>query len=104
VQVPAEGDAKEIVWTVAGPNKQRWLELSALKLIPSQQVGVRLQNGGYQLAFDNDGPTTSAVLRVEERRGRSRCRRGNIEIPAEARASARRSEDDARAERRAARQ
>jgi hypothetical protein len=64
VTIPAESQPKAVAWTLSGPEKQRWLELTELKLIPGQTIAARLKNGGFEASFANDGPTTTALLRV----------------------------------------
>ncbi|HET8845388.1 MAG TPA: hypothetical protein VFN35_28205 [Ktedonobacteraceae bacterium] len=65
VKVPENGVSKAFTWTMAGPIKQRWLELSNLNLAPGQAVKISLSNGGYDATFNNSGSATTATLRVQ---------------------------------------
>jgi hypothetical protein len=62
--IPSDGVAKNITWTIAGPDKQVWAELSNLEVIPGQTIKLQVTNRGYDLKYDNDGPATTADLSV----------------------------------------
>jgi hypothetical protein len=63
--VPAGSTSKQVTWTVAGVESQRWAELSALTMAPGQQIRLHLDGGGFKLVIDNTGPETTAILRVK---------------------------------------
>jgi len=80
VALPAIGVSKTISWTLAGPVKQRWIELTKLTLAPGQSLTARLDNGGFALALENNGPTTTAELRVQAGPGASPIAVGTITL------------------------
>ena len=61
----APGGNKSITWTMAGPVKQRWFELSNLNLEAGQALTTKLANSGFAFTFNNTGSETSANLRVK---------------------------------------
>ena len=81
VTIPPNGSSKQLTWTMAGPVKHRWLELSELDVVPEQTITIRLDNGGYEAIFENDGPTTTAKLTVQSGQGASPVEVGEITIP-----------------------
>ena len=64
--LPSDGTAKPVTWTISGGVKERWMELSALGMSPSQSIRIRAENGGKRLRVTNAGPTTSATLRYND--------------------------------------
>jgi hypothetical protein len=64
--LPSDGSAKAVTWTIFGGVKQRWMELSALGMSPSQSIRIRAENGGKRLRVSNAGPDTSAILRYND--------------------------------------
>ena len=81
LRLPAGSQAKQVSWTVSGPQKQRWAELTQLGMNPSQTLRIRLENAGYNLVYDNDGPATQAHLRVKAGPGANPVDVGLISIP-----------------------
>ena len=79
--IPSNGEAKSVDWTVTGLNKYRWAQLSSLAMVPSQAIKVRLENAGYRVIVNNNGPATSANLTVATDRYRSGVSVGTINIP-----------------------
>jgi hypothetical protein len=65
VAVPASSGSKSIAWTMSAAIKQRWMELTNLKMAPGQKITTRVSNAGYEFSFENDGPATTADLRVQ---------------------------------------
>lgn len=65
VTIPPNSMNKEISWTITGPKKHRWIELTNLAMVPDQSITVHLANGGYKATFENDGPAATANLRVK---------------------------------------
>lgn len=80
VELPASGVAKAIALTVAGPEQQRWAELSQLALVPGQRITARLENGGFATSFENEGPPTSGLLRVKYGPGAPIVEVGTIQL------------------------
>jgi hypothetical protein len=81
ITIPADSVAKPITWTIGGPEKQRWAELSAMTVMPGQTLTIRLENGGYHLVIDNSGPQTQAHLRVRSGPGADIVDVGTVIIP-----------------------
>jgi hypothetical protein len=81
VERPAGGPDKELTWILAAGEKSRWSELTHLKTAAGQVITARLENGGYKLVFENDGPTTTAELRVRAGPGASPVVVGDVTIP-----------------------
>lgn len=82
VAIPSDGVAKQISWTVAGPEKHRWAQLTNLKLVPTQELAVHVENNGYKLVFDNKGPETTADLTVNAGPDATPVVVGTVTIPA----------------------
>ncbi|HET9015574.1 MAG TPA: hypothetical protein VFN57_08255 [Thermomicrobiaceae bacterium] len=72
---------KTITWTMAGPVKQRWFQLSNLSLAGGQQLTTSVANSGYEFSFQNSGPATSATLTVQAGPGAAPVNAGTITIP-----------------------
>jgi hypothetical protein len=81
VKLPENGVSKPFTWTMAGPVKQRWLELSNLNMAPGQAITLSLSNGGYDATFDNNGPATTATVRVQAGPGLAPVSIGTMTIP-----------------------
>ena len=79
--VPAGSVEKRITFTVGAAEKQRWAELSNLTMKPAQQIALRLDNGGYDLAIDNNGPETTATLKIKHGPDSEPVVWGTITIP-----------------------
>lgn len=79
--IPPTSTAKTVSWTMSAGVKQRWSELTNLTLSPGQTLRVSLDNGGYALQFDNQGPATTATLRVQAGPGATPVVVGTIDIP-----------------------
>jgi len=79
--VPAGSVAKAIKWTVAGTEKQRWMEFSNLGMSPAQAIKMQSANGGRRLLLDNNGPATSAHLNAKGGPGSTVVDRGMVAIP-----------------------
>lgn len=75
------GVSKPIQLTVGAPERHRWAELSNLALSPGQRMSARLGNGGSTLTLENQGPATTANLRVSPGPGATPVVLGTIEIP-----------------------
>ncbi|WP_446011561.1 LGFP repeat-containing protein [Candidatus Electrothrix sp.] len=78
--IPSDGVAKNITWTIAGPDKQVWAELSNMKIVPGQNLKIKVTNRGYDLVYENDGPGTTADLSVHSGAGSDIVHVGQIEI------------------------
>lgn len=63
--VPAGSVAKSITWTASGKEKQRWMEFGGLGMSPAQTIKMQSMNNGRRTLIDNDGPATTAHLRVK---------------------------------------
>ena len=81
VALPASGTPKPITFTVAGSEKQRWAELTNLGMAPGQKIAIRLENAGYHVFFDNNGPATTADLTVKAGPNATPVSVGTIQIP-----------------------
>jgi hypothetical protein len=80
--LPSTGTAKPVTWTVSGGVKERWMELSAMMMSPSQNIRIRAEDAGRKLFVLNNGPTTTAVLRYNDPdRGTGPETLGTITIP-----------------------
>lgn len=79
--IPPKGNNEQLTWTMAGPVKHRWLELSELDMVPEQTISIRLENGGHEAIFENDGSSTTAKLTVQNGQGASPVEVGEITIP-----------------------
>lgn len=73
--------SKSISWTMAGPVKQRWFQLSNLGLIGGQELTTSIANTGYEFSFKNSGPETTATLTVQAGPGATPVNAGTITIP-----------------------
>jgi hypothetical protein len=71
VTIPANSSNKQISWTMAGPIKQRWIELRNLRMASGQSITMRLANSGSEATFENAGPPTTADLWVQTGPGAS---------------------------------
>ena len=78
VQLPS---SKTISWTMAGPVKQRWFQLSNLTLAGGKKLTTSIANSGYEFSFQNEGPATSATLTVQAGPGATPVVVGPIDIP-----------------------
>ena len=76
------GDPKSIEWFVAGTEKHRWMHLTSLEFMPGQKMTITLDNAGYDVTIDNDGPATSAQLQIQSAPGAVPVNVGEIKIPA----------------------
>jgi len=76
------GDPKSIEWFVAGTEKHRWMHLTSLEFMPGQKMTITLDNAGYDVTIDNDGPATSAQLQIQSAPGAVPVNVGEIQIPA----------------------
>ncbi len=65
LQLAENAVAKEVTWTIGGPEKQRWAQLSGMLMTPGQEITISLTNGGYDLQIENNGPATGANLKVK---------------------------------------
>jgi hypothetical protein len=65
---------------VTGAEKTRWAELSQMSMVPGQSIKMSLRNGGYGLLIENDGPPTTAVLRVKHGKDNEIVEVGQIDI------------------------
>jgi hypothetical protein len=74
--------AKDVTWTVAGPQKQTWFELSQLKMAAGQAITISLANGGKELHFTNKGQDTSAAIRFKPDVNTEAIDLGIIPLPA----------------------
>jgi hypothetical protein len=81
VAVPAGGQSKQIIWTLAGAEKQRWAELSGLTMAPGQSIKAQVLHEGRGLTLDNVGSATSAHLRVQPGQGLAPVDLGQVAIP-----------------------
>jgi Ca2+-binding RTX toxin-like protein len=81
VTIPPAGPSKSITFVVAGAEKHRWAELSALGMVPTQNIRLRTANAGYRVLIDNNGPATKANLRVNAGPGATPVNVGLVEIP-----------------------
>ena len=79
--IPSNSESKCITWTVLAAEKHRWAELSDLAMVPSQTIKVHLENAGYRVVINNNGPATSANLRVTTGPQRTPVSVGKISIP-----------------------
>ena len=76
------GDPKSIEWFVAGTEKHRWMHLTSLEFMPGQKMTITLDNAGYDVTIDNDGPATTAQLQIQSAPGAAPVSVGEIKIPA----------------------
>ena len=76
------GEPKSIEWFVAGTEKHRWMHLTSLEFMPGQKMTITLDNAGYDVTIDNDGPATSAQLQIQSAPGAVPVNVGEIQIPA----------------------
>jgi Ca2+-binding RTX toxin-like protein/uncharacterized protein with LGFP repeats len=79
--IPSDSNAKSLTWTVMGQDKYRWAEFSSFKFAPSQNIKMRVANAGYRVLVTNNGPATTAVLRVSGGRHAPPVTVGTIAIP-----------------------
>jgi Ca2+-binding RTX toxin-like protein len=79
--IPADATGKPVTWTVAGPEKQRWAEFSSLGMSPAQRIRMGTANGGRRVLINNNGPTTTANLRVQGGPGATPVNLGQVTIP-----------------------
>src|SRR5207248_411963 len=82
LSIPPDSETKAITWTIAGPEKQRWAELTELTMVPGQTITLAVENTGWVLIMTNAGPPTSAHLRVKGGPTEEPVNRGTLDIPA----------------------
>jgi hypothetical protein len=80
VGLPSSVGPKSVSWTQSAGIKQRWMQLTNLALVPSQKITTRMANGGFEFAFENNGPATTATLTVQSGPGASPVAVGTITI------------------------
>jgi hypothetical protein len=80
LKIPEDGSAKAVSWTVGGFQKQRWAKLDSMNMQPGQEITVRLDNAGFDLVIQNNGPATTAVLTVDQGAGSDPVVVGTIPI------------------------
>ena len=78
--LPADATAKPVTWTVSGAEKQRWAEFSSLGMSPAQRIRMATANAGRRLLINNNGPTTTANLRVKGGPGATPVNLGPVTI------------------------
>jgi Ca2+-binding RTX toxin-like protein len=81
LEIPAGSVAKPVIWTVSGPEKQRWAEFSSLGMSPAQRIRMSTANGGRRVLINNNGPATTANLRVKGGPGATPVDLGQVAIP-----------------------
>jgi hypothetical protein len=79
--IPSSSVAKPVLWTVAGPEKQRWLEFSSMTMGPGQNIKMRMENAGRRVRINNSGPLTTASLRYQAGPGLGARNLGQVTIP-----------------------
>lgn len=80
ITIPSSGESKQISWTMSGPVKHRWIELTDLHMNPGQSITMRLVNSGQEAMFENTGQATTADLRVQSGQGATPVVVGTITI------------------------
>jgi hypothetical protein len=81
LELPADAPAKAVSWTIAGAEKQRWLEFTNLGMSPAQRIRMHNENAGKKLFINNAGPQTTANLRAKSGPGASIANLGLVTIP-----------------------
>jgi hypothetical protein len=79
-KVAANGVAKHIDWTWAGPNRGRPLTMKGVSFVPGQEITWQVERGLSQVTFKNDGPATEGEL-VMTRPDGSTLSAGTVKIP-----------------------
>jgi hypothetical protein len=64
--MPADAPPKAVKWLVTGFDKSRWAEFSNMSMQPAQLIRMHTEKAGYHVVFENNGPRTSAFLRVSK--------------------------------------
>jgi hypothetical protein len=77
----ADEIAKPVTWTIAGVEKQRWLEFSSLQMSPGQNIRMRTENATRKVRITNNGPLTTANVTFKAGPGASPVNRGVLSIP-----------------------
>jgi Ca2+-binding RTX toxin-like protein len=78
--LPADGVVKPVNWTVSGAEKQRWAEFSGMGMSPSQRIRMATVNNGRRVLINNNGPDTTANLRVKGGPGATPVNLGTVSI------------------------
>jgi hypothetical protein len=81
LSLPFDSETKAVTWTIAGPEKQRWVELTGLTMVPGQEITISLENAGRILIITNTGAETSANLHVKAGPCATAVEGGTLHIP-----------------------